>query len=221
MDTNVGRPFKDEIYKQFARIGKCLSSDRRLELLHLLSQREKSVEKLAQQTDMTIANVSQHLHILSEARLVSSRKKGTFVYYELANAAVNELLLALWKTGEQQLADIQKIKDQFLNPLGDYHKISLDESLDKHKRGEIVLIDVRPSEEYEYDHIPGAISIPLGELAEHLNELPTNLEIVTYCRGPYCAYATQAALELRNKGFHAHRLEEGVHEWKQHMSNLR
>lgn len=220
MDVTNGRPLKDAIYKQFARIGKCLSSDRRLELLHLLSQGEKSVDKLAQQTDLTIANVSQHLQVLSEARLVTSRKKGTFVYYELANAAVNELLLSLWQTGEQQLADIQKIKEQFLNPHDGFHTISLDEALAKHKRGEIILIDVRPSEEYEYVHIPGAISIPHGKLAEHLNELPNNLVIVTYCRGPYCVYATQAAMELRNNGFQAYSLEEGVHEWKQQTGNL-
>ncbi|MGG1312675.1 metalloregulator ArsR/SmtB family transcription factor [Cohnella laeviribosi] len=220
MDNKSGRPFKDAIYKQFARIGKCLSSERRLELLNLLSQGAKSVEKLAQQTDMTIANVSQHLQVLSEARLVTSKKRGTYVYYELANTAVNELLLSLWKTGEQQLADIQKIKEEFMNPHGGFHTISLEEALAKHKQGEIILVDVRPSEEYEYDHIPGAISIPIDELAEHMNELPSDLEIVTYCRGPYCVYSAQAVLELRNKGFLAYRLEEGVHEWKQHTGNL-
>jgi rhodanese-related sulfurtransferase/DNA-binding transcriptional ArsR family regulator len=214
------RPFKDAIYKQFARIGKSISSERRLELLNLLSQGAKSVEKLALQTDMSIANVSQHLQILSEARLVSSKKKGTFVYYELANKAVIEFLLSLWRTGEQQLTDIQKIKDDFMHPLDGFNTISLEEALVKQQQGEIVLVDVRPSEEYESDHIPGAISIPIDELASHLSDLPTEREIVTYCRGPYCVYSAQAVSELRNKGFMAYRMEEGVQEWKQHTGNL-
>ncbi|MCR8630260.1 metalloregulator ArsR/SmtB family transcription factor [Paenibacillus radicis (ex Xue et al. 2023)] len=221
MDVPNGRPFKDAIYKQFARIGKCLSSERRLELLDLLSQGEKSVEKLAQQTNMTIANVSQHLQVLSEACLVTSRKKGTFVYYELANTAVNELLLSLWRAGEHQLSDVQRIKEQFLNPRDSFHKVTLDEVLSRQKLGEIILIDVRPIEEYEYDHVPGALSIPMNELVEQMNKQSSNLDIVVYCRGPYCAYAAQAVEELRNKGFQAYRLEEGINEWKQHMKSLR
>lgn len=219
MGTTDGRPFKDAIYKQFARIGKSLSSERRLELLNLLSQGSKSVEKLAQQADMSIANVSQHLQVLSEARLVMSKKKGTFVYYELANPAVIELLLSLWRTGEQQLSDIQKIKDDFINPEDGFYTISLEEALTKHEKGEIVLVDVRPSEEYEYAHIPGAISVPIDEFADHIRELPNELEIVTYCRGPYCMYSAQAVSALRNKGHMAFRMEEGVHEWRKFMGN--
>lgn len=212
------RPFKDAVYKQFARIGKCLSSEKRLELLHLLSQGSKSVERLAQQTGMSIANVSQHLQVLAEARLVTSRKKGTFVYYELADGTVTDLLLSLWRTGERQLADIHQIKADFMNTEEGFLTIPLDEALDKLEKGEIVLIDVRPADEYEHDHIPGAISVPIEELADFMRGLPNDRDVVAYCRGPYCAYAAQAVTEFRSQGFQAFRLEEGVHEWRAYGS---
>ncbi|WP_373228625.1 metalloregulator ArsR/SmtB family transcription factor [Cohnella sp.] len=220
MNITKGRLFKDGIYKQFSRIGKSLSSEKRLELLNLLSQGPKSVEKLAQSTDMPIANVSHHLQVLSEARLVKSRKKGTFVFYEVADPSVITFLLALWEVGEQQLTDIKRLKEDFMNGTKGCHTLTLEEVMTKQNGGEIVLLDVRPTEEYNSDHIPGALSIPIDELAAHLNNLPADREIVAYCRGPYCVYAAQAVSELRNKGFSAFRIEEGVHEWKQHFGNI-
>lgn len=220
MDDSNAIPFKDAIYKQFARIGKCLSSEKRLELLDLMSQGAKSVEKLARQTGMSTANVSRHLQILAEARLVSSRKKGTFVYYELANPAVNELLLALWKAGERQLTDIRRIKDQLWHTQDRLYPMPLAEALEKQRQGDIVLIDVRPAEEYEYGHIAGAISVPMHALAERMQQWSGELEIVAYCRGPYCAYAAHAVKELRTHGFAAYHLEEGVNEWKQYTGNM-
>lgn len=220
MNITNGRLFKDDIYKQFSRIGKSLSSEKRLELLNLLSQGPKSVEKLAQSTDMPIANVSHHLQVLSEARLVKSRKKGTYVFYELADPSVITFLLALWEVGEKQLTDIKRLKQEFMNGTEGYHTLTLEEVMAKQNGGEIVLLDVRPTEEYDSGHIPGALSIPIDELAAHLNNLPADREIVAYCRGPYCVYAAQAVSELRNKGFSAYRMEEGVHEWKQHIGNI-
>ncbi|MFC5471237.1 metalloregulator ArsR/SmtB family transcription factor [Cohnella suwonensis] len=215
-----GRAFKDALYPQFARIGKCLSSDKRLELLNLLSQGPKSVEKLAQGTEMTIANVSRHLQIMSDARLVKHRKKGTFVFYELADSSVADFLLSLWKLCERQLADVQKIKEDFLDRFEDTHTLTLEEFVEKRDRGEIVLLDVRPVEEYEAEHIPGAISFPIDDLESELNQLNKDVEIVAYCRGPYCVYSAQAVSRLRSEGYSAYRIEEGVHEWRQYSQNV-
>lgn len=210
------RVFKDGLYQQFARIGKCLSSDKRLELLNLLSQGPKSVEKLALDTEMSIANVSRHLQILHDARLIKYNKKGTYVIYELADPSVADFLLSLWKVCEQQLTDVKRIKGDFLNHFIELKTIAMDELLGKMRSGSIVLLDVRPKEEYEAGHIPGAISVPMEELEQRLGSLPQNVEIAAYCRGPYCVFAAQAVTLLQSEGFIAHRLEEGVHEWRQY-----
>ncbi|MFF2016179.1 ArsR/SmtB family transcription factor [Paenibacillus sp. NPDC058177] len=209
------RAFKDELYGQFARIGKCLSSDKRLELLHLLSQGPKSVEKLAKGTEMSVANVSRHLQVLLDARLVKFSKQGTYVIYTLANPEILGFLNSLWRLSESQLAEITRIKSNFMNNFEEIQTLSLNEVLNKVEDGSIILLDVRPAEEFEAGHIPGAVSVPMEELDTYLQGLPKDTRIAAYCRGPYCIFSTQAVEKMQQEGFTAFRIEEGVYEWGQ------
>lgn len=204
-----GREFKDELYQQYARIGKCLSSDKRLEILSLLSQGPKSVEKLAQQSEMSVANVSRHLQILLDARLVKFTKQGTYVIYALSAPEIADFLLSLWRVCESQLADIPRIKEDFLQHFDDMQTLSLDEVMDKMEAGTIILLDVRPTGEFEAGHIPGAISVPIDEIDAYIQNLPRDIEVAAYCRGPFCVYSEEVVKKLQSKGFTAYRLEEG------------
>ncbi|KRE25147.1 ArsR/SmtB family transcription factor [Paenibacillus sp. Soil522] len=208
--------WKDRLYQEFARIGKSFSSPKRLELLDLLAQGPKSVEALSRSTGMSIANVSQHLQTLYEARLVRFTKKGTFVIYELVDASVADFMLSLHSLCEKQLVEIQRIKTEILQHHVSMEPISLEGFVKRMEKGEVLLLDVRPREEYETDHIPGAISIPIEELEQHISSLPASKEIVAYCRGPYCLMSAQAVEILNREGHKAFRLEEGVHEWRQY-----
>lgn len=210
----VSREFKDNLFQQFARIGKSLSSEKRLEILNLLSQGPKSVEVLANSTGSGMANVSKHLQALFEARLVKYRKTGTYVYYELSNSAVSDFLSLFWQLGETQIPDIQRFKEELNQNFSDVRTLTLEELRQEMETGEIILLDVRPEDEYENDHIPGAISIPIEELENHLATIPKTDKVIAYCRGPYCIYAAQAVQLLGNKGFNAFRLKEGVLEWR-------
>ena len=211
----MSREFKDNLFQQFARIGKSLSSEKRLEILNLLSQGPKSVEVLANYTESGMANVSKHLQALYEARLVKYKKTGTYVYYELADKAVSNFLSLFWKLGESQIPDIQRFKEELNHNFEDVRTLTLDELRQAMETGEIVLLDVRPQDEYENDHIPGAISIPIEDLEGRMLSLPKTDKVIAYCRGPYCIYAAQAVQLLANCGFNAYRLEEGVVEWRQ------
>ena len=208
------RAFKDRLYQQYARVGKCLSSDKRLELLSLLSNSPKSVETLAKLTEMNVANVSRHLQVLLDARLVKYNKKGTYVIYSLANAAITDFLMSLWRVCESQLTDISQIKQDFLQNFEAIHTLSKDELLNKMEVGSIILLDVRPKDEFEAGHIAGAISVPMEELDIYLQTLPRNVEVAAYCRGPHCIYSVQAVEKIQREGIKAYRLEEGVHEWR-------
>ncbi|MEF3302137.1 ArsR/SmtB family transcription factor [Paenibacillus sp. GYB003] len=206
--------WKDRLYEQFARIGKSLSSPKRLELLDVLAQGPKSVDALARGTGMSLANVSQHLQTLLEARLVRFTKKGTYAIYELADPSVAEFMLCLHRLGEKQLADIQTIKSELLRHYADMEPISLEALKARMEKGDVLLLDVRPREEYEAGHIPGAVSVPIEELKRHLSSLPADKEIVAYCRGPYCLMSAMAVDMLHKAGHAAFRLEEGVYEWR-------
>lgn len=208
------RDFKDAIYGQFARIGKSLSSPRRLEILELLSQMPKTVEMLAKETSMSVANVSQHLQTLLEARLVRFHKKGTYAIYELSCPKVSHMLALLQEISEDLLAEVKQIRDAFLADPDAMEPLTIHELQTRIQMDDMVLVDVRPKEEYEHEHIPHAISIPISELEQQLSILPNDREIVSYCRGKYCVYAKQAVELLRSHGFKATRLEEGVREWK-------
>lgn len=212
------RILKDMLYQEFARIGKCLSSPKRLEILDLLSQSPKSVEKLAKSTGMSVANVSQHLQTLHNARLVDYKKDGNFVIYELADPAVSDFMDNLHDLSEKQSVQVQQIKKEFLNDNFEMEGLSLPELKDRMENGEVLLLDVRPKEEFEEAHIPGAVSIPIDELGDKLASLPANFDVVAYCRGPYCLMSVEAVELMRTKGIHAYRLEKSVQDWEQFAS---
>jgi len=208
------RNLRDLLYQEFARIGKSLSSPKRLEILDILSQGRKSVEALAKNTEMSVANVSQHLQTLLNARLVKFTKEGNFVIYELADDVIADFLSTLHALSEKQLIQVQQIKEAFFNEHLGIEGVTLAQLVTRMEKGEVLLIDVRPKEEFEKAHIPGAVSIPIEELEEQLSSLPTDFDIVAYCRGPYCLLSAQAVKMLKAKGINAFRLKEGVLEWK-------
>lgn len=207
------RGLRDELFAEFARIGKCLSSPKRIELLDMLAQGPKSVEALAKATAMSIANVSQHLQTLSQAKLVRSSKRGNFVIYALSDPSVLDFLQSLYGLSEDRSAEVRRIKEQFERGLDGSEGITPEELEQRLARGEVTLLDVRPRDEYEYAHIPGAVSIPIEELAQQLSALPAHTRVVAYCRGPYCLMAARAIELLRAEGFEASKLDHGVNEW--------
>jgi rhodanese-related sulfurtransferase len=207
---NPNRAFKDAIYEQFARIGKSVSSPKRLELLDLLCQGERTVEVLAKESGLTVANASQHLQVLRAARLVETEKEGLYVMYRLADQTVCEFFHAMRVLAESQLAEVEQIKRRFLEGREGMQPVDREVLLKLVREGAVTVLDVRPVEEYNAGHIPGALSIPLKNLKLHLSELPHDHEIVAYCRGPYCVLSIQAVELLRAKGFQAVRLEEGI-----------
>lgn len=211
---NPNKRFKDAIYEQFSRIGKAVSSPKRLELLDLLCQGERTVEALSKETGLTVANASQHLQVLRSARLVEAEKTGLYVTYRLADQMVCEFFLSMRVLAENRLAEVEQIKRHFLEGREGMEPVDRDALLKRVREGTVTVLDVRPSEEYKAGHIPGAISIPLKELELHLSVLAPNQEVVAYCRGPYCVLAIQAVEFLREKGFNAVRLEEGIQDWR-------
>jgi rhodanese-related sulfurtransferase len=208
------REFKDAAYGQLARIGKALSSPKRLELLDLLCQTERTVEALADQTGMSVANTSQHLRVLEAARLAGARKQGRFVVYSLTDALVCDFFRSLRILAEDRLAELEQIRRRFLQDKENLSAVDRDTLMNRVRAGEVVVIDVRPLEEYRTAHIPDALAIPLGELKRRLSQLPRSKEIVAYCRGPYCVLATNAVEMLRARGFRAHRLEASIQDWR-------
>jgi len=208
------RKFKDAIYEQFSRIGKAVSSPKRLELLDLLCQGEKTVETLTQETGLTLANASQHLQTLRAARLVEADKEGLYVKYRLADQMVCEFFRSMRVLAENRLAEVEMINRRFLEGKEGMEPVDRKDLLHRVKNSSVTVLDVRPESEYHAGHIPGALSVPLGHLEELFSKLPKDQEIVAYCRGPYCVLAIQAVEMLRKKGFKAIRLEEGIQDWR-------
>lgn len=211
---NPNRAFKDAIYEQFARIGKAVSSPKRLELLDILCQGPRTVEVLAKETGLAVANASQHLQVLRAARLVETEKEGLYVIYRLADQAVCEFFRAMRVLAESRLAEVELIKRQFLEGREGMEPVNREALLGLVREGAVTVLDVRPAEEYKAGHIAGAISIPLKELQLRLSDLPRDQEIVAYCRGPYCVLSVQAVEMLRAKGFKAVRIEEGIQDFQ-------
>ena len=208
------RHFKDALYEQFARIGHALSTPKRLEILDLLGQGERSVEVLAGEANLSVPNASQHLKVLRSARLVESRRDGPFVYYKLADSAVWQLWSALRNLGELRLTEI----GQLLSSLSIDRGLALVDRPTLRRLvedGQVTVLDVRPRTEYEAGHIPGAISVPLEDLEQRLSEIPSDQPVVAYCRGPYCVLAVQAVELLRHHGFAARRMADGFPEWRE------
>ena len=214
MNKQDKRAFKNQLYEQFARIGKALSSAHRLELLEVLAQGEYSVEAVALETEMSIANASQHLQVLRAARLVEVRREGVYIYYRLADEQVFTLWQTMRKVGEARIAEIDRIVDTYLHDRNQLQPIGAAELLQRLVEDTIILLDVRPVEEYTAGHLPDALSIPVAELEARLLELPQDREIVAYCRGPYCVFADEAVALLRTNGYSARRLEQGLPDWR-------
>ena len=208
------RTTKTALNEQFARIGKALASPRRIELLDLLAQGEHSVEVLASETDMSVTLTSSHLQSLRQARLVETRRVGQRIFYRLAGDDVLALLTALRAVAHDRLAEVDVVVRAYFGAPGELEPIGRDELVRRARSGEVVLLDLRPREEYEAGHIPGAVSIPLEELEEQLALLPPGTEIVAYCRGPYCVMAPSGIALLRRHGYRVRRLEDGVSEWR-------
>jgi rhodanese-related sulfurtransferase len=207
------RHFKDAIYEQFSRIGKAVSSPKRLEMIDLLCQGAKNVETLAREADLTLANASQHLQTLRAARLIEAQKEGTHVTYRLSDQNVCDFFRSMRVLAENRLAEIEMIKRRFLEGRVGMEPVDRKDLMRRVKNGAVTVLDVRPVEEYRAGHIPGALSVPLMELEKLFSKLPRDQEIVAYCRGPYCVLAVQAVEMLRKRGFRAVRLEEGVQDW--------
>ena len=208
------RSFKNAIYQQLARLGKACASPRRLELLDLLSQAPRTVESLAKESNQTIANASRHLQVLRGARLVEAEKRGLFVTYRLADDGVADFFRSLRLLAESRLAEIERVTRDYVTDRETMEALDRHALLERVKRGEVVVLDVRPVEEYRAGHIPGARSIPLEELESRLGEIPPDQEVVAYCRGPYCLFAVEAVERLRAHGYEATRLEDGLADWR-------
>jgi rhodanese-related sulfurtransferase len=214
MDKAANRLFKDEIFAQFARIGKALSSGRRLELLELLAQRERTVEELARITGMSVANCSQHLQVLKGASLVTVRREGLYAYHSLADERVLRLWLSFRQVGEVQLAEVSRVVDTFLSDRKSFAAISCAELHKRLKRRDVTVLDVRPADEFAAGHIAGARSVPLAELEARLKDVSRGETIVAYCRGPYCVLTDEAVRLLSRRGYKVLRLEEGFPDWQ-------
>nr|WP_242692954.1 metalloregulator ArsR/SmtB family transcription factor [Staphylococcus nepalensis] len=212
------RNLRDLLYQEFSRIGKSLSSPKRIEILDLLSQGPKTVESLAKATEMSVANVSQHLQTLNNSKMVRFKKEGTYVVYELSDHIIGEFISSLHSLSEKQYPQVQQIKQDFLNANKSVEEVSLDELNNKMENGEVLLLDVRPYAEYERAHIPGAVSMPLEELKEKADSLPANRDIVAYCRGTYCLMSVRAVELLQSKGVNAYHLEKNVQDWNEFHS---
>lgn len=206
--------FKHDLFVQFARVGKALSNANRLALLEFVAQGARSVEQLAKVSGLSIANASQHLQELRQAGLVTARKEGLRVYYELSGDDIIELLDVVRRVAEDRIAEVQKLVRTYLTTKDALEPIAAKELLGRVRKGLVTVLDVRPSEEYQAGHLPGAVNIPLSELEGRLGKLPKNKEIVAYCRGPYCVLAFEAVKLLRERGFKARRLKAGLPEWR-------
>lgn len=207
--------YKTALYEQFARVGKALCSARRLELLDLLLQAERTVEDLAGEANMSVANTSQHLQILKQARIVESERRGNHVVYRLASEHAAGLLSSIQLFAEDGLAEVEAITRRFQNGYEDMEPVDRTQLMARAETGDTIILDVRPRAEYEAGHLPFAESLPLEDLEKRLASLPKDKQIVAYCRGPYCVLAVEAVERLRQKGFDAVRLEDGIKEWQE------
>ena len=208
------RDLKDPLYEQFARIGHAVGSPRRIELLDLLAQGEKTVELLAEQSAMTVKNASAHLRVLRQARLVETRREGTFVHYRPAGDDVVDLLRGLQSVARNRLAEVERVTSLYLTRRDQLEPVGRDELRRLVHEGLVTVLDARPRAEYEAGHIPGALSVPVAELERRLSEIPRDQEVIAYCRGPYCVYSLEAVTLLRERGYRARRAEDGLPEWR-------
>ena len=207
------REFKDKVYGELSKITKALANPHRLEIIELLAQGEYTVEQISIQTNLSVANASQHLQVLKIAQLVDITRDGNFVNYRLANGNVFKAWQALRQLGVERIASIEKLVKDFRHSKFKIESVTIDELIKKIKSGKVTILDVRPETEYRKGHIPNSVSIPFLELSKRLKELPKKNEIIAYCRGPFCVFADEAVALLTKAGYKAKRLELGFPDW--------
>lgn len=206
---------KQAIYASLAEVAQALGHPHRLELLEHLAQGERSVEELSARASLTFANTSRHLQILRRARLVETERRGKHVLYRLAgDAEVVALIQALGRVGERNVAEVNRVMNDYFYTRDTLEAVSRDDLLARLQDGMVTVLDVRPEDEFAVGHLPGALNIPLAELERRLGELPADREVIAYCRGPYCVLSFEAVAALRKRGYRVHRLEDGYPEWK-------
>lgn len=205
---------KNQLFEQFAELARVLGHAHRLELLEHASQGERSVERLAQLTGLSVANASQHLQHLRRAGFVQSRREGNRVLYRIGDGPILPLLSALHSYAEQSQAEVREIVLDYFDKMDHLEPIAREELFGRLRDGAVTLLDVRPEDEFALGHLPGAINMPFNEIEHRLSQLPTDREIVAYCRGPYCVLSFEAVALLRAKGYRIRRLEDGFPEWK-------
>jgi rhodanese-related sulfurtransferase len=208
------RQAKDALFAAFAEVAKALANGRRAEIVDVLAQGERSVEEIAGEIGQTVANTSHHLQALVRGGLLTTRREGTRIFYALSSDRVGELWAALRDVAAEHVSGIDRLADAYLGDRDGIEPITRDELVSRLRRRDVVVIDVRPPGEYEAGHIPNARSIPPGEVRRRLRQLPKDLEVVAYCRGPFCVYADDAVRALTRRGFVARRLEDGFPEWR-------
>jgi rhodanese-related sulfurtransferase len=208
------RAAKDALFDAFAEVAKALASGRRAEIVDLLAQGERSVDEIAGEIGQSVANTSHHLRAMAQAGVLRTRREGTRIVYMLASDSVGELWAALRAVAAEHVAGIERLAEDYLGDRSRLEALSRHELVARLAAGEVVVLDVRPTPEFAAGHIPGARSVPVGELRDHLRSLPKDVEVVAYCRGPYCVYADDAVRLLRRRGYLARRLEDGFPEWR-------
>ena len=214
MNTADHREFKDHLFEQFARVGKALASPKRLEIVDLLAQGERTVEEIARETAMSVASASQHLQALKAARMVEARREGLYIHYRLADEDVFRTWQAVRALAESRLAELDGVVEAYLQYREELEAVDAAELMERLSDEGVVVLDVRPEEEYRAGHIPGAISVPVDALEAALQTLPRDREIVAYCRGPYCVFSDEAVALLRSRGYRARRLRQGLPDWR-------
>ena len=214
MNTADHREFKDHLFEQFARVGKALASPKRLEIVDLLAQGERTVEEIARETAMSVASASQHLQALKAARMVEARREGLYMHYRLADEDVFRTWQALRALAESRLSEVDRVVEAYLENRDALEEVDATELMERLSDEGVVVLDVRPEEEYRAAHIPGAISVPVDTLEAALQMLPKDREVVAYCRGPYCVFSDEAVALLRSRGYRARRLRQGLPDWR-------
>jgi rhodanese-related sulfurtransferase/DNA-binding transcriptional ArsR family regulator len=205
---------KLQLFTQFAAVAKSLAHAHRLEIVEQLAQGERSVEVIARRTGLSVANTSQHLQQMRRAGIVTARRGGKFIFYTLADDAVLDLMSALRRIAERNIAEVERVIRSYFDDRDSMEPVSREELLEKSRAGVVTVLDVRPPDEFALGHLPGAVNIPLRELEARLAELDGAQEIVAYCRGPYCVLSYEAVAALRARGFTVRRLEDGLPEWR-------
>jgi rhodanese-related sulfurtransferase len=210
-----GREFKDTVFQLFALIAQGFSSPKRLEIIDVLFQGERDVETLSKEVNMSIGNTSKHLQVLKNSKLVESRKEGVRVLYRIADEAIFTCYKNLQALAEKRLYELKEIVRIYYQDRDKLEPISKKKLRNRIKNGDVLVLDVRPFEEYRNGHIPDALSIPLPDLKKRIDDIPKNIEVVAYCRGPYCVLAVEAVMSLRKAGVRAIRMKDGYPEWKE------